>query len=341
LINDLKRILKDSTEDEVKSLLLQMFIRTHSVEEMKQYSEEQFVVDMKKTYHDFLNYKKEQANIAKHTQYKAVHIAFGHSPAGSLKLALTEMGLQNEEKVISFSDMFSVGPVWRLHEEMGLQNRYDWLRKHINMDDEILDNYQDNFHHTVSEINKVETPINIWIGPNAHEQTALRYVLFLLNEKTNDVFVMDTTNQSDLKEPEFFPLHTGELSSDKLRIIYEKNRKNNPLSKIERKKLVGEWEQLSTKHEVLRIWDKEEIHSVSESFYDDQIINTVRKIHTERNNHEFIKSARIIGEVMGQSQQYIGDQFLEYRVRHLIVNGRLEIEGVPKAMRYYSVRIRC
>ncbi|WP_423778625.1 DUF3658 domain-containing protein [Enterococcus faecium] len=38
--------------------------------------------------------------------------------------------------------------------------------------------------------------------------------------------------------------------------------------------------------------------------------------------------------------QYIGDQFLEYRVRHLIVNGQFEIKGVPKAMRYYSVRLR-
>lgn len=81
------------------------------------------------------------------------------------------------------------------------------------------------------------------------------------------------------------------------------------------------------------------INSVNESYYDNYIIDTTRKIHIERKNNEFIKSARLIGEVMGHLNQYIGDQFIEYRVRHLIVNGIFEIEGIPKAMRYYSVRL--
>lgn len=194
MINELKRILKDSTEDEVRSLLFQMLLRIHSVEKIKQYSEEQLVIDMKKTYSGFLNYKENQRNIARNTHYKAVHIVFGDSPAGSLKIALEEMGLKDEEKVITFSDIFSVGPVWRLHEKKGLSNRYEWLKK--------------------------------------------------------------------------------------------------------------------------------------------------RKIHIERKNNGFMKSARLIGEAMGHLNQYIGDQFFEYRVRHLIVNGIFEIEGVPKAMRYYSVKLR-
>ena len=89
-----------------------------------------------------------QANIEKNTHYKTVHIVFSDSPAGSLRIVLKEMGLQDEEKVITFSDIFSVGPVWRLHEKVGLSNRYEWLKKHINIDDEILDNYQDEFNNT-------------------------------------------------------------------------------------------------------------------------------------------------------------------------------------------------
>ncbi|WP_312354456.1 DUF1835 domain-containing protein [Aminipila sp.] len=287
-----------------------------------------------------------QANIEKNTHYKTIHIVFSDSPAGSLKNVLKEMGLQDEEKVITFSDIFSVGPVWHLHEKTGLNNRYEWLKKHINIDDEVLDSYQDKFNNTVSEINAIpiDTPIIIWIGENAHEQTALRYVLYLLKEKTNDIFVMDTTskykNQFDVPEAEFFPLHTGEISPDKLRLLYEKNGKGDSLTQNERKKFEKEWERLSTKQEVLRIWKNKMINSVNESYYDDYIIDTIRKIHIERKNNEFVKSARLIGEVMGHLNQYIGDQFFEYRVRHLIVNGIFEIEGVPKAMRYYSIRLR-
>jgi len=53
-----------------------------------------------------------------------------------------------------------------------------------------------------------------------------------------------------------------------------------------------------------------------------------------------MKSARLIGEVIGNVDQYIGDGFVEYRVRLLIMNGIFEIKGVPKAMRYYSVKLK-
>ncbi|WP_342543751.1 DUF3658 domain-containing protein [Paenisporosarcina sp. FSL H8-0542] len=54
----------------------------------------------------------------------------------------------------------------------------------------------------------------------------------------------------------------------------------------------------------------------------------------------FYEKARVIGEAIGNLIQYIGDQFVKYRVRHLIMNGVFEIEGIPKAMRFYSVKLR-
>ncbi len=53
-----------------------------------------------------------------------------------------------------------------------------------------------------------------------------------------------------------------------------------------------------------------------------------------------MKSARLIGEVIGYLDQYIGDEYFEYRVRHLIMNGVFEIEGIPKAMWFYSVKLK-
>jgi len=53
-----------------------------------------------------------------------------------------------------------------------------------------------------------------------------------------------------------------------------------------------------------------------------------------------MKSARLIGEVIGYLDQYISDEYFEYRVRHLITNGIFEIEGVPRAMRFYSVKLK-
>jgi hypothetical protein len=46
LIDELKRILKHSPDDEVKSLIFQIFLRINMLEETDQYTEGQFVADL-------------------------------------------------------------------------------------------------------------------------------------------------------------------------------------------------------------------------------------------------------------------------------------------------------
>lgn len=346
LIDELKSILKNTNDDEVRSLLFQVFLRLHMLEETDQYTESQFVDDLKKTYHDFLSYKRNQTDIKNHNNYKVVHILFGDSASGSLKSTLKEMELQDEEKVISFSDMFSIGPVWQLHNNVGLNHRYQWIKNHLIIDDDYIDEYQHNLHHTTSMIHAIpkNTKIIIWVGENSHEQTALRYVLYLLKDKNNDIIIVDTTKlfkkQFNIPESDCYPLHTGEIISEKLKLIYEKAKNDSPVSQELRNKMEKEWQALSSTQEVLRVWENKEIKSVNEAYYDDYIINKAKKLHSEQKNNEFMKSARLIGEVIGYLDQYIGDEYVEYRVRHLIMNGVFEIEGVPKAMRFYSVKLK-
>ncbi len=332
-------------DTELKSLLLQVFLRMQTVEERKGYSEQQFFLDIKNTFNDLLAYKKNQASVEQ-TQFHTTHIVFGDSPTGSLKIALKESDLIQQENIINCSDLFSIGPIWNLHDAQGINNRYEWLRTHINMDEELLFTYEKSFQQTILNIEQIPShhTIVIWVGENAHEQTALRLVLYVLKEKTNDIAMININDayktHFDRPEIDFTPRHMGELSSKQLKQIYENGKNGNALTQTERKKLEQQWEQLCEDKEVLRIWESNKIISVPETFYDEYIINTVKKFHKKKKSIEFIKSARIIGEVIGHLNQYVGDQFIEYRVRRLIVDGIFDIEGVPKAMRYYSIKIR-
>ncbi|CEG27120.1 DUF3658 domain-containing protein [Bacillus sp. B-jedd] len=51
-------------------------------------------------------------------------------------------------------------------------------------------------------------------------------------------------------------------------------------------------------------------------------------------------SARLVGEVYGHIFQYIGDSFIEYRVRKLIEAGIFEYKGSLEAMRCYSIKLK-
>ena len=284
MIDELKRILKNTTEDEVKSLLLQTLLRINMLEESERYTEGQFVIGLKKTYSEFLQYKRKQTIVKMNKGYQAVYILFGVSPSGSFKRVLEEMELQDEEKVISFSDLFSIGPIWQLHEEAGLNHRHEWIKNHLIFDDDYIDEYPYKFNHTISMINAIpkNTPITIWTGENSHEQTALRYVLYLLSEKNNDIFLINTTKQYKEQLPhqdiESYPLHTGEVTPEALQLIYEKNWKAPPLSHEQRKKMEVEWEELSSTIQTLRIWQDKQIKRVDEAYYDDYIIGKAKEL---------------------------------------------------------------
>lgn len=342
----MKDTINNLDEKELKSLLFQFFFRMQAVENRKDYSEQQFFLDIKNTYNDLLEERENHAMGEQHTQFDTTHILFGDAPTGSLKLVLKELGINQKEKIVSFSDLFSIGPIWKLHESKGIFNRHEWLRAHINNEDDMLTNYQAKFKQTILEIEQIpsQQPIIIWAGENAHEQTGLRLVLYLLKEKTSDILIINPNEayqtKLDTTEIDFTLRHMGELSFEQLKQIYENEKNAHALTQTERKTFVQQWEQLCQDKEVLRIWENNKIISVPETFYDEYIINTLKKFHKKDKQNEFIKSARIIGEVVGHLDQYVGDHFIEYRIKRLVADGIFDIEDVTKAMRYYSIKVR-
>lgn len=120
------------------------------------------------------------------------------------------------------------------YPEKPKSQRYEWIKNHLIFDDDYMDEYQHTFNNTTLMINAIpkNTTIIIWVGENSHEQTGLRYVLYLLKDKNHDIFLMDPTNQYkrqfDILDSDCYPLHTGEIISEKLRLIYEKSRKIPP-----------------------------------------------------------------------------------------------------------------
>ncbi|KQL18163.1 DUF1835 domain-containing protein [Cytobacillus solani] len=346
-IDKLKKAIKELPEEEAKSLLFHVLLRMNLLRETE-YSEKEFVSDIENIYDMVFDRSRERAEMSQEGNFQMIHILFGDSPAGSLKYALKEMGVSKEEKVISFWDMFSVGPIWRLHEKAGQEARFGFMQKVMNDENDDFRDYQKKFYETINQIISIpeDVPITIWVAENSHEQTGLRYVLHLLKNKINDIKVINSTKMAAEKfnrpDIEYIAIKTGEIIPEKLQVIYEESKSSASMSKDERKALEDEWIDLAETEETLRVWQNEKIKSVSEDYYDQYMINMAKKLQIERErvkeHEEFMKSARLIGEVIGHLDQYMGDEFFEYRLRKLIEKGVFEMEGNLKAMRYYSVR---
>ncbi len=341
---ELKNMIENLPENEAKSFLYLMLRRIELEKEPSNEEAQHLIKYLQQTIDDFIRIKREQS--IDYKEFEKVHIVFGDSAGGSLKNGLKNLDKHHTEKIISFRDTFSVGPLTDLGDSSGVGNRYHWLENHLILEDGEIEKDIIRFKDTIRELNAIplHIPIVIWAGENAHEQTGLRFVLHLLKDKRNPIFCINSSlSYIDLyknHEINYKPLHTGELDADKLLDIYEKNNELQPISKEERIQLVEEWVGLSTTQEVLRIWEQGKILSVNEDYYDEYIINTAKELHQKQQHTDFLKCATVIGHAIGYLEQYHGDLFFEYRVRHLIMNGVFEVQGVPKAMRFYSVKLR-
>lgn len=346
-IEKINKIVKELPERDARLLLRHILKGIHFLNE-QEYSEKQFIEHMKTTYEMVFE-------IGKHTQnkieepYKVAHILFGDSAAGCFRQVLKHLEAYKDEKVICVQEMFSIGPIWKLNEEVGKESRYNWLQNNLSDEDGEFDELKENFNRAVNHIMSIKEDILIylWAAENAEEQAGLRFVVELLKEKNNDIFVMNTTkafNELFNKgERKYTISHTGELSPDHLQAIYEKQRQDHsPLTQDEREQYEKEWLSLTEKIETLRIWRNGTVQSVPEDYFDDLIISRAKKLHGKRKTNEFFKSLRLIGEVLGHIHldQYISDTFINYRLIKMIENGIFEMEGSLEAMRFYSVRLK-
>lgn len=341
--NQLKRAITKLNDTETKSLLFQLFLQAEMNEPT------QFVKDLNKMKHSLM-----ALSPVPHTQ--TVHIVFGDSTAGSLRVAFHDTAYKETEEVLVLPDNFSVGPVKNLHTKEGIQARFQWLKDRFQ--DAI--NERDAYMHGMMEaIENIKTippyqDIVVWTGNNAHEQTGLRLVLALLKDKWNTIFILNTFSAFHelytypVLAEEDYPQISSQLCSDELLLIYEQYDMR-PVQIAKRETLCQEgWNMLleasssmlSDEPYLIRTWEDNELwHNTNIDGDDDFIIACAKRMHAEEETLDFIKAARVIGEVCGHMEQYRGIEWMEYRLRCLIERGVFEYEGDLKAMRLYQVKL--
>jgi hypothetical protein len=294
-------------------------------------------IDLKNMVEEINNYiqRCRQTSSELNDKNCAVHIVSTEWAAGTLKV-----GLERPKIVIGFPDFFSMGPLWKLEEKAGQDFRIEWLMENINFEEDDYV-YQNKLYNVIREFEDIpkESPIYLWHSNNADEQIGLRFFLYLLRNKANNIYLINSTDlHRHYKDKNI--IHTGRINPMDIKCLFKKNTDSKPLSEMERSLFQREWNVLSQNKSLLRVWKNNEIKEVQESHYDPLILDTLERLNNLQGGREFIKSGKLIGEILTKSNELISDLFLEYRIRHLIYSGVLELKGIPKSMRHYSVKKR-
>ncbi|MGE1212479.1 DUF1835 domain-containing protein [Bacillus pumilus] len=274
-----------------------------------------------------------------------IHIVFGAAAAGSLKQAFCEMKQEQVNDIIAFDDIYSIGPHLHLHEQEGQEKRIEWLRHVMSNEYGYFDDMITNQHRMFQQIKDIKdgTSILIWTGNNAHEQIGLRYAIYLLKEKNIELSLINTTTAFDklfnTNTRRMDIRHAGEITSEKLKVLYRSKEHIHAVSKEEREKLQNEWLLFAKEHHTLRVWQKGQTISVPEDEFDAYLVKMAKRLHQSHPEEEYIVTPRLIGEVIGHLEQYIGDDFIEYRLKTLIDQGIFDMIGSRTSMHYYSFKL--
>ncbi|MGE7674874.1 DUF1835 domain-containing protein [Lysinibacillus sp. NPDC094403] len=224
--------------------------------------------------------------------------------------------------------------MWKLEEKRGQAFRNDWLFENITDGQE--DVYQNKFTNTLREIEDISNhvPIYIWYGNNTNEQCGLRFFLYLLRDKSNEIFLINTTEHNKTI------CATSQLDSQQLAQLFVNIKEKKPLTTQDRLIFQNEWETLSKTNDVLRLWIDNEIKGVPENYFDLLIIKTIENLHNEQETKDFIKTGTVIAELLPFMDELPSVFFLECRIRFLVYCGVLVLKGIPKSMGHYSVKLR-
>lgn len=274
---------------------------------------------------------------------KHVHIACGDSFAESLKIAIRRLGWEETNTVISFWDNYSIGPIWKLHEPEGQVHRAEWMCNHIYTAEEQTE-FEEMYYSLSRHLSHIppQATITLWSSMNAREQVGMRYATYLLEGYPNELYTVSAAEVCDrlfnLPDLRIDYIHSGEIPANKLELVLKEVDSQVLLDRQARITLEQEWLQFAQQQEVLRICKGNTVIPVTPDYLDPYLLEKVDELHEGRGNLEFIKATRVIGQAIGYGDQYVGERYLDYRLRELVQSGCLEMTGDMRAIRSYSVR---
>lgn len=259
-----------------------------------------------------------------------IHICFSQSAMGSLKYAVTKNKITNKERVIGLFDNISQGDISDLKN---IEKRIVWRNMLIGEEDncediDILKQNYENFYKEISEISEEDT-VYLWYSQSSDEMCGMMYTLKLLNNRISNVFLINVSDRiTKYNEEIYIPRSVSEIDPLKL-LDYLKVKKR--LENKQYEDLLEQWETLQKQNSILRVFTDGRIMSVTKEYYDIDILK-----YTEKT---LKRAARIVGNVLGHSENIISDDYIFWRIKELVKSGELRYKGKFGVMREMEICI--
>ena len=251
-----------------------------------------------------------------------LHVSSGYSAFACLREALKNI---SNQELINILEYFTIGPLFDIEEKEGIENRVSYFNKLFTSiyAQDMTEDLERNISTTVlRKIAKSSEPIVLWYSNDTHEQILLRALCKHVSFER-----ISLINVSDAVIDEYEIIAVAQCSPEQLIQAMQECRK---ITQEEHKSYAAQWDELMKSTASLHVYDANKILGKPDEYYDKYIIAECIS--------EFVSASKIIGNAMGKIEDNIGDAFLDYRLRELIKQGKVILQG--KEAPLYEMKVR-
>ncbi|OMP75942.1 DUF1835 domain-containing protein [[Flexibacter] sp. ATCC 35208] len=278
---------------------------------------------------------------------ETVHIVFGEPSVAPIQGAF-ELDEQLKGDILYFEDDLSIGPLFILDTKDGQAGRRQWWNQLAGVEApatpvlleadpatppvEEVSPDPEKFKELKARLKAdAELQVWIWAGQNARDVSGYFWLVSQLYDFAGRIFIIYLNNLPFLNEKGgvFYPTHLHQILPKEF-LKAKKLARAISLAEFE---LDGdEWSRLMNENAGIRLLEGgKKLRGEPASFYDKDLLAA--------SNAEFQKANKVINQVTGKMKYPIMDQYLGWRMKELVKQGKLESKGELKASKDFEVKL--
>jgi hypothetical protein len=272
------------------------------------------------------------------TDLLMIHIVFNEADVAVLQKAM-ELDETLQGEIVQIIDDFAVGPITNIYSEEGIQARKDWWRAVLAGGDYdgAVDNPDKDDASTVIALKEKLTTnkdecLWIWAAQNKHDVSGYYWLMSQLKDFQGQVYILYLNNLPFINEKGniFYPewLH---VIPPKEFIKAKKLARPITLSEFEIDP--DEWTRLCNEDKPVRwLEGGKKLQQRELDAYDSELEKFITT--------DWQKAGKIINQFLSKSKNSTGDAYLLWRLKGMLQQNKLDIQGEPKKMKDFELKVK-
>jgi Protein of unknown function/Domain of unknown function (DUF1835) len=255
-----------------------------------------------------------------------IHIVFNTADKDVLQKAI-DLDESLAGEIVEVKDDYAVGPVSDLYTPEGRAARNEWWKQVLagGDDDATVMSLKEKLDTSGQEI------LWIWAAQNKHDVSGYYWLMSQLKDYQSRIFILYLNNLPFINEKGniFYPEWLHVIPPKE---FMKAKKLARPITLSEFEVDPDEWKRLCNENKMVRILEGgKKLAQYDVEFYDADLKKFI--------SSEWQKASKIIHQFLHKNKQTTGDAFLLWRLKSLISEGNMDVQGEVKGMKDFEVKM--